>query len=57
MTLKEMSVLWSVPLKSVHDAAIVVNGGPLGRGRKKWTKESEDAIYIELFPDSVKPPY
>ena len=44
MTLKEMSTIWGVPFSKVHSAACEVFGGKLPRGRRKWTKEQEDAI-------------
>jgi len=44
MTLPEMSKCWGVPLSKVHSAACEVFGGKLPRGRRRWTKEQEDAI-------------
>jgi len=44
MTLKEMSTYWGVPFSNVHSAACEVFGGKLPRGRRKWTREQEDAI-------------
>ena len=44
MSLHEMSRLWGVPFSKVHAAACIVYGGTLPRGRRKWTKEQEDAI-------------
>jgi len=46
MTLKQMSAIWGVKLSTVHAMAEKVNGGPLGRGRKKWTREQEQAIEV-----------
>lgn len=44
MTLKDMSALWGVPFSKVHSAACEVFGGKLPRGRRKWSKEQENAI-------------
>jgi len=44
MTLPEMAKAWNRPLSVVHSAACEVFGGKLPRGRRKWTKEQEDAI-------------
>jgi hypothetical protein len=44
MSIKEMAMIWNVAERKVHAAAIVVNGGKLPRGRKKWTAEEEARI-------------
>lgn len=44
MSLHEMAVYWNVPFAKVHAAACEVFGGKLPRGRRRWTKEQEDAI-------------
>lgn len=44
MSLHDMAKLWSVSFSKVHAAACEVFGGKLPRGRRKWTKEQEEAI-------------
>lgn len=44
MSLHEMAKIWGVSFAKVHSAACVVYGGKLPKGRRKWTKEQEDAI-------------
>jgi len=44
MTLHGMATYWGVSFVKVHSAAETVNGGKLPRGRRKWSKEQEDAI-------------
>jgi hypothetical protein len=44
MSLHEMSKIWGIPFSKVHAAACKVFGGKLPKGRRKWSKEQEDAI-------------
>ncbi|MFA6079707.1 MAG: hypothetical protein WC779_08195 [Candidatus Omnitrophota bacterium] len=44
MSLHEMAKMFGVPFSKVHSAACEVYGGKLPKGRRKWSKEQEDAI-------------
>lgn len=44
MSLHEMARYWGVSFSKVHSAACEVLGGSIPRGRRKWSKEQEDAI-------------
>lgn len=44
MTLKQMAIAFNTTVKAVREAAEFVNGGPLGKGRRKWTPEQERQI-------------
>jgi hypothetical protein len=50
MTLHEMAHVWNQPFAKVHSAACTVFGGKLPRGRRKWSKEQEDAIKAIAVP-------
>jgi hypothetical protein len=46
MNLHEMAKLCGVSFSKVHAAACQVYGGKLPPGRRKWSKEQEDAIKV-----------